>query len=332
MKFAIKKGKQKSAIRLCCYGPEGIGKSTFASQFPDPLFIDTEGGTKQLDVSRFDQPADWEELLEMIDEVIRHPDICHTLTIDTLDRAEMLLQEHLLKKHEVESIEQVGGGYGKGYTMMAEKWNKDFLRRLDKLIAKGINVTLIAHAAMRKFESPDDPAFDRWEMKLSKKIAPMSKEWCDILCFTNYAVKVVEDKNKKAKAKGQAKRVMYFNHSATHDAKNRYGLEDGHPLSFEPLRAVYEGETASVPEHTALAVDSKHEGIVEGDDILEDPRDILIRRLEETGVPTLTFEAWCVATARIAPGGHYTDLSTLTANSMLENFDTLTNLLKGDKK
>ena len=31
------------AIKVLIYGPEGIGKSMLASQFPDPLFIDTEG-------------------------------------------------------------------------------------------------------------------------------------------------------------------------------------------------------------------------------------------------------------------------------------------------
>ena len=31
------------------YGPEGIGKSTFASKFPDPVFIDTEYDTWNMD-------------------------------------------------------------------------------------------------------------------------------------------------------------------------------------------------------------------------------------------------------------------------------------------
>lgn len=71
MKFNISKGKQKSAIRFCAYGPEGIGKSTFASKFPEPLFIDVEGGTKQLEVARFDhQPETWNELLAMVDAEI----------------------------------------------------------------------------------------------------------------------------------------------------------------------------------------------------------------------------------------------------------------------
>ena len=41
----ITRGKIKKPIKLILYGPEGIGKSTFASQFPDVLFIDTEGST-----------------------------------------------------------------------------------------------------------------------------------------------------------------------------------------------------------------------------------------------------------------------------------------------
>ncbi len=332
-KINITKGKIKSAIRFAVYGPEGVGKSSFCSQFPDPVFIDTEGGTKQLDLARFDQPESWNDFLEEIDAVIADPSICKTLVIDTVDRAEILLTEDILTENKVDSIEQVGGGYGKGYTMLAERWNKELMKRLDKLIVKGVNITLVAHATTRKFESPDNPAYDRYEMKLSKKIAPMVKEWCDILMFTNYAVKVVEDKNKKAKAKGHDKRVMYFKHDATYDAKTRFKLEDGQPLSFEPLRPIYEGETAPVPEHTALAVDSPHEGIVEGDEILEDPRAVLLRRLAEAGYDQLTFEAWCVATGRLAPGGHIEDLSDMTVNSMLGNIDTLINLLdKGGKK
>ena len=84
MKFNITKGKIPSAVRLCAYGSEGIGKSTFASKFPEPLFIDTEGGTKQLDVSRFPTPETWQELLDEIDAVIEEPEICRTLVIDTI--------------------------------------------------------------------------------------------------------------------------------------------------------------------------------------------------------------------------------------------------------
>jgi hypothetical protein len=325
MKFNITKGKQKTAIRMCCYGPEGIGKSTFASQFPDPLFIDVEGGTKQLDISRFPQPETWNELLEMVDAVIEDPTVCKTLVIDTADRAEMLLTTQLLNEGKVDSIEKYGGGYGKGYTALAERFNKDLLMRLDKLIAKGVNVTLIAHAAMRKLESPDEPPYDRWELKVSKKIAPLIKEWTDILCFMKYEQVVIEE-NGRNKAKGKAKRIMIFNHRPTCDAKNRYGLEDDLPLSFEPLRGVYEGSVEPQKEKTELDLDNPHEGIVE-DDMNEDPRDILVRRLKDEGITKKELEAWLSATGRPAVKA----LSGTAVRSMLNNIDKLIEQIKGGK-
>ena len=62
----ITSGIIKSAQKVVIYGPEGIGKSTFASQFPDPLFIDTEGSTKKLNVRRYDKPTSWEMLMQQI--------------------------------------------------------------------------------------------------------------------------------------------------------------------------------------------------------------------------------------------------------------------------
>lgn len=329
MKFNITKGIQKSAIRLTAYGPEGIGKSTFASEFPDPLYIDVEGGTKQLDVVRFEQPQTWNDLIEMVDAVIDEPTICKTLVIDTVDRAESLLVNQLLEEGKCDSIEKYGGGYGKGYTAMAERFNKDLLIRLDKLIAKGVNVCLIAHAAMRKLESPDEPPYDRWELKVSKKVAPLVKEWSDILVFMTYETLVVEEKG-RAKAKGQAKRKMILNHRPTCDAKNRYGLEDDLPLSFEPFREIYEGSVPPAPQPEMLDIENPAEGIVEGD-MAEDPRDVLIRQLKNKKVSKKAFEEWLKSSGRLAPDGTYMDLSGSAVNSMIENIDVLIEQIKGGK-
>jgi hypothetical protein len=49
-------GTIPSAKKVVLYGPEGISKSTFASKFPNPVFIDTEGSTKALIVLRLPAP------------------------------------------------------------------------------------------------------------------------------------------------------------------------------------------------------------------------------------------------------------------------------------
>ena len=72
MALNITRGVVPCAQKVVVYGVEGIGKTTFASKFPDPLFIDVEGGTKHLDVARVDPaPQSWTALMEIIREVKR---------------------------------------------------------------------------------------------------------------------------------------------------------------------------------------------------------------------------------------------------------------------
>lgn len=333
MRLITSSGIRRAAVRGVIYGREGSGKSTLCAEMPGALFLDVEGGTKQLPVRRVDQEyiPDWHTLLDTLDAIIEDPEGIRTVIIDTVDRAEALLIESTLENNKVNSIEEVGNGYGKGYTQVAERFSKEFIRRLDKLISMGVNVTLIGHARSVKFENPESAQFDKWELNLTKKVSPLVKEWSDYLCFINLEIKVVQESKNKFKAKGAVHRTMSFNPSPTFDAKNRYGLGEGiYPLSFEPLREIYEGNTPTVPEHTMLTVDSPHEGIVDDDSILEDPRDVLVRRLNENGVETIRFEAWLVATGRLAPGSHYQNLSGVMSASMLDNIDILLDQLKGE--
>ena len=60
----ITRGVIPTAKKVVIYGPEGIGKSTLASKFPDPVFIDTEGSTNHMDVARLPAPSSWQMLLQ----------------------------------------------------------------------------------------------------------------------------------------------------------------------------------------------------------------------------------------------------------------------------
>lgn len=217
----ISTGKILTAQKVVIYGPEGIGKSTFASKFPKPLFSDTEGSTKRLDVSRFDKPTSAEMLTQQIEYVKAHPELCSTYVIDTADWAEKLVSSSLCSRCKKSGIEEFG--YGKGYVYLAEDFGK-LLNQLEELIALGINVVVTAHAQMRKFEQPDEVgSYDRWELKLTKYTAPMLKEWADCVLFVNYKTIVEKTSDNKYKASG-GKRVMYTEHNSCWDAKNRYDL------------------------------------------------------------------------------------------------------------
>ncbi len=247
MAFPINRGTLPTAKKVVVYGPEGIGKTTFASQFPDPVFIDTEGSTNDYDVARFPAPSSWQMLMDEVREVKNNPGICRTLIIDTADWAERLCEKHVCQHGQVQSIE--GFGYGKGYTYLREEFGR-LLNELTDVVGAGINVVLTAHAQMRKFEQPDEMgAYDRWEMKLSKQVAPIVKEWANMILFCNYKTFVVKENKSAAKGKAQGgQRVMYTTHHPCWDAKNRYGLPEILPLDYEGIRGVIESGPADQQE------------------------------------------------------------------------------------
>lgn len=325
----ISKGKKKQAVRVVLYGTEGIGKTTLAAHFPKPLFIDVEQGSYQIDVERFDGITTWADVLEAIGYVEQNPDSCKTLVLDTADKAEQMLVEQILKENKAASIETVGGGYGKGYTMLQERFQKELLFSLDRIIAKGINVVICAHSIVRTITLPDADPYDHYELKCSKKVSPILKEWADILAFCDYKVTVVSEKSgSKGKAKGSGKRMMHFNHQPTYDAKNRYGLPDDAEMSYDVIRNVIEGQTEPQKEHNALDINAPNKGIVEGDGLLEDVRDLLIRKLEAEGIYKADLEKWLISTGRIAEGTGVEALSTTMAQSMVDNLDTLVKQIK----
>ena len=239
----IIEGKEKRPLKIVIYGPEGIGKSTFASKFPDPLFIDTEGGTSNLDVRRIKCSKSWDELLLIVKEIIKNPTICKTLVLDTADWSETMCINAVTEKYRKNNIEDFG--YGKGYTYLLDEYTR-LLSLFDELIEIGINVVITAHAKPRKFELPEEQgAFDRYEMKLTRQVAPVIKEWCDALFFVNYKIYVVTTENNTKKAQG-GKRVLYTTHNPTYDAKNRFDLPEELELKFEAIAHLFDGQKKEV--------------------------------------------------------------------------------------
>lgn len=237
----ITKGKRARAQKVVIYGIEGIGKSSLASQFPEPLFIDTEGSTDNMDVARLDKPTSWIMLNNQIAFIKANPTVCKTLVIDTIDWAESLCVDNLCAMHGKKGIEDFG--YGNGYVYAKEEMGR-FLNKLQDLIEIGINVVLTAHAQIRKFELPDEMgSYDKYELKLGKKTssqtAPLVKEWADLLLFCNYKTYLIsQEKSTKKKAQGN-QRVMYTEHNPAWDAKNRHGLPSELPLDYASIAHIF---------------------------------------------------------------------------------------------
>lgn len=174
-------------------------------------------------------------LLDEVAEVRKGSVPCGTLVIDTADWAERLCIQAVCAKAKVNGIEDFG--YGKGYTYVKEEFGK-LLDALEEVLQAGHNVVVLAHAAITKFEQPDAVGnYDRWSMKTSKQVAPLLREWCDMLLFANYKTvveKVGDGKNAKSKASG-GRRVLYTAHHPCWMPKTALTCRRKYPLTMPAL-------------------------------------------------------------------------------------------------
>ena len=258
----ITKGIISKPVKACVYGVEGIGKTTFASQFPAPLFFDLDKGSAQLDVSRVTDITSWPLLMSNIKEVYDNPSICKTLVIDTADAAERMCIDYICGKFNKKGIEEFG--YGAGYTYLTEEFAR-FLVQLDACIGQGVNVVVLAHAVLKTVTLPEEMGtYDHWELKLSSKttnkVAPLVKEWADLLLFANYKTILIEDGTRKKAAGG--KRIMYTMHTTFADAKNRFSLAEELPFDYNEIaRLIPNGAAPSVKPMQEKKQDAKQKTV-----------------------------------------------------------------------
>lgn len=248
MAFEITSGLQNKPYKTVIYGVEGIGKTSLAAKFPDPLFIDTEGSTARMNVRRYPKPTSAAMLWDEISEVIKTKP-CKTLVIDTFDWAERLIIQAICDGSQKKSITSFG--YGDGFVQLEEQVGR-FLNHLQDVVdIAGINIVITAHAQIKAFNQPDaDNSYDRYELKLGNKTTAktsnMLKEWADMVLFCNYKTFVVAKDEKGTKHKGTGgQRVMYTTHSPAWDAKNRDNLPPELPLDFSSIAHLFKDQKTS---------------------------------------------------------------------------------------
>lgn len=238
MDFTVTSTRQAKALKVVVYGPEGIGKTTFANKFPQPVYIDTEGSTNFIDGKKLPNPTSWTMLLEELEYLKSTSGIARTVVIDTMDWAENLAKQHLMAKNNWDAID--ASSYGTRYVALADEIGK-LLNKLSELVELNYNVVLLAHSETKKHELPDElGAFDRYVLKLERRDASLVKEWADMILFANFKTTVITDSKTNSKKATGGQRVMYTTHKPTWDAKNRLGLADELPFDYEQIRVQLE--------------------------------------------------------------------------------------------
>lgn len=244
---SVTRGKQREPMSLLVYGVEKIGKSTFASEAPSPIFLDAEKGTEEIDVARFPTPETWEDVLEAVRALASGEHTYRTLVLDTLDWIEPLLWAFICKRDGFPTIESYG--FGKGYATALDEW-RVLLAGLERLrIVRRMNVILLAHSWIKSFKNPEGLDFDRYELKLNPKAGGLLKEWPKAVLFANHeTIATEEKKTKRVRGVATGARLIYTNRTAAYDAGNRYNLPDSLPLDWAEFAAAVDAGQSADPQ------------------------------------------------------------------------------------
>ena len=267
----VVKGQIEQPLRFILYGPPGIGKSTFASNAPSPIFLGAEKGTAQLDVVRFPQPHTWGEVFEAIVVLGTEGHAHKTLVVDTLDWLEPLCHRHVCdtentRKPDKKAIADIDDfGYGRGYNIALDQWRK-FLAMIERLHGKrDMNIILLAHSQIKKFANPEADDYDRYEMKLHHKASGLLQEWADEVLFANYDTAVREDNRGRVRGIDSGARVIHTTRRAAWDAKNRHNLPATLPLSWEDYETAVTDSKPAAHADLAKAIDELLDEVTDND-------------------------------------------------------------------
>lgn len=233
---SISRGKRIAAPRLFLYATHGIGKSTFASRAPSPIFIQTEDGLGSIDTASFPLATTSKQVFEAIETLYTQEHDFQTVVLDSADWYEQILQREIESTHDAKDL-----AFGKGALILAERW-KQLLDGLNALRNdKGMAVIILGHCQIKRFESPETESYDRYEPKCQGRASALIQEWADAVLFANYRVMVrKEDAGfNKTVAKGltTGERLLFTQETPAYLAKNRYALPQSLPLDWSAFQA-----------------------------------------------------------------------------------------------
>jgi hypothetical protein len=230
----VKRGRQDRPRRTLLYGVHGVGKSTFASQFPSPIFLPIEDGVSDLDVASFPIPRTITDVYGSIIELTSVEHDFKTLVIDSADWLERLIWKKVCEIGGKQCITDFD--YGKGYGKAAEIFS-ELLASFDQVREVGMNIILIAHADIKKFANPEGDSYDRYVPKMHETCGSRAMEWADEVLFATYKTYVRQTQEGFGQHRGigvgQGERVIRTSERPSHMAKNRLGMPDELPLNYE---------------------------------------------------------------------------------------------------
>ena len=237
----IEHGRTSRPPRLLLYGVEGIGKSSFASLSPRPIFIQTEDGLDEISCDKFPLAGTCQEVMTTLTDLHDEPHEYETVVVDSLDWLERLIWDRVCQDFGVKSVEKADGGYARGYMHALTYW-REFVEQLNRLRNdRQMAVVLIAHSKVERVEDPLTPSYDRYSPRLHKHASALLGEWVDGILFAHWKYRTRSEDTGFGRERSIAipigsngeDRVLRTVGSPAWVAKNRFSLPPEIPLAWD---------------------------------------------------------------------------------------------------
>jgi AAA domain-containing protein len=222
----LKSVKTALPPRVLIYGPEKMGKTTLANEWPDAVFLQTEDGENTAEIKSFGLISEYADVISIIDSLYNEPHKHQTLVVDTIDRLGPILTAECCRENDWKDIETPG--YGKGYTALDLYW-RNVLEGFDALRRdREMSVILISHSEITTFNDPRTASYSRYEPSLHKRVQALVCANVDVILFLNQEAVIKEEKKgfgaSRAIGDGGIQRYMYLEGRPAMNAGNRYSM------------------------------------------------------------------------------------------------------------
>lgn len=228
--------------RITIFGRPGIGKSTLASQFPNPLFILCEDNELP-GIQAFPVAQSFNEVWKTVKGLLAEDELpFKTIVIDSISKLDQLIVEYILDNEPAgkngqkpSTLNAACGGYGSG-VLKAAQLHSAFKGLMDKFKERGICVVYVGHVGVIKHKAPDQEDYDQYSITMNHdKSRSVYIDDVDAVMFCKLKSFVTETESGRNIVRSTNDRIIVTGVSDGHVSKNRFNMPNEISMSFKSI-------------------------------------------------------------------------------------------------
>ena len=224
-------------VFVTIFGDPGLGKTTLACSFPNPIVIRAEDGLQAIPADHrpdaFPMITEVGDLWMQLKGLLTEEHSYKTLIIDSVSALERLFIQDVVDSDpkKPRGIQQALGGYGSGRDAVTAMHAR--VRKAAGLLSerKGMHIVFLAHVENEQIVPPDDETYTRYNLGMHAKGRAAYVDDVDLVGFLKLETFTTGTGERK-KAISDGTRVLITHAMASCVSKTRYGITE--PLTVLP--------------------------------------------------------------------------------------------------